>query len=132
MADRYFTLEEAQGLVGWLEESFGAMRPFVRRLSDLEKELVELRGRMGSNGGSELGGRLSRIQSELNEAIASIQRGIAAITEEGIIVRRVEDGLVDFPALREGREVHLCWRSGEAKIDYWHEVDAGIAGRQPL
>ena len=43
-------------------------------------------------------------------------------------MRRVEDGLVDFPALREGREVHLCWRSGEAKIDYWHEVDAGIAG----
>lgn len=132
MAGRYFTLEEAQGLVGWLEESFRAMKPFVRRLSDLEKELVELRGRMGSNGGSDLGARLSRIQSELNEATASIQRVIAAITEEGIIVRRVEDGLVDFPALREGREVHLCWRSGEATIDFWHEVDAGFVGRQPL
>ena len=132
MADRYFTLEEAQGLVGWLEESFSAMRPLVQKIVDSENELVELRGRMASNGGSDLGGRLSRIQSDLNEATASIQRGIAAITEEGIIVRRVEDGLVDFPALREGREVHLCWRSGETTIDYWHEVDAGFAGRQPL
>ncbi len=132
MADRYFTLEEAQGLVVWLEESFRAMRPHVRQLLELESELVELRGRVDSNGGTDLGGRLGRIQGEMNEAAASIQRGVAAITEEGIIVRRLEDGLVDFPALRDGREVYLCWRSGEAAIDYWHEVDTGFDGRQPL
>ena len=131
MADRYFTLEEAQGLVGWLEESFGHAPVRPAALGPGER----IGGATGPDGfewRQRAGGPLSRIQSELNEAIASIQRGIAAITEEGIIVRRVEDGLVDFPALREGREVHLCWRSGEAKIDYWHEVDAGIAGRQPL
>ena len=132
MADRYFTLEEAQALVHWLEESFQALRPLMRRLLELDAELGELRGRMGSNGGSDLGSRLEGIQAEVNEVTASVQRGVAAITEEGIIVRRVEDGLVDFPALREGREVYLCWRSGETRIDYWHEVDTGFSGRQPL
>ena len=47
-------------------------------------------------------------------------------------MKGVEPGLVDFPSLREGREVYLCWREGEDQIDFWHEVDAGFAGRQPL
>ncbi len=132
MADKYFTVEEAQGLIDWLEGSFQAMRPLVRQVLDLEKELAGLRDRVGSNGGSDLSGRVSRIQRDMNAAADSIRRGAAAIAERGVIVRRVEDGLVDFPTLYEGREVYLCWRSGEATIDYWHEVDAGFAGRRPL
>ena len=44
----------------------------------------------------------------------------------------VQQGLVDFPSIREGREVYLCWLEGEQEIGYWHDVDAGFAGRQPL
>ena len=51
----------------------------------------------------------------------------------GIVVRDVRSGLIDFPTVREGRIVHLCWRRGEPlRIEFWHEVDAGFAGRQPL
>ena len=55
-----------------------------------------------------------------------------AISERGILVKGIEPGLVDFPSLKDGREVYLCWREGEAQIDFWHEVDTGFPGRQPL
>ena len=49
-----------------------------------------------------------------------------------IIIRDLQRGLIDFPALRDGREVYLCWLYGEERIDFWHEFDTGFAGRQPL
>lgn len=50
----------------------------------------------------------------------------------GCIFKDFEVGLIDFPALHEGRMVYLCWRHGEARIEHWHELDAGFAGRRPL
>ena len=49
-----------------------------------------------------------------------------------IVLRDLESGLIDFPSLREGREVYLCWIDGEDEIGFWHELEAGYAGRQPL
>ncbi len=57
---------------------------------------------------------------------------IAEIDELGITVKDLDMGLIDFPCLRDGREVYLCWKLGEPGIDWWHEIDAGYAGRQPL
>ncbi len=69
-----------------------------------------------------LAGRLAgEIESCLNE-----------LEQVGCLFRGFEEGLIDFPALREGREVFLCWRHGEAEVSHWHEVDAGFPGRQPL
>jgi len=50
----------------------------------------------------------------------------------GALLKDINMGLLDFPALREGREVYLCWQYGESDIAYWHEVEAGYAGRQPI
>jgi hypothetical protein len=50
----------------------------------------------------------------------------------GVQLKRIDDGLVDFPSERDGRVVNLCWRLGEDTIAWWHELDAGFAGRQPL
>jgi hypothetical protein len=51
----------------------------------------------------------------------------------GVIVRDVRSGLIDFPSMREGRLINLCWRRGEPlEIRWWHEVSVGFAGRQPL
>jgi hypothetical protein len=49
-----------------------------------------------------------------------------------VIVRDLERGLVDFPGLREGREIYLCWEEGEPEVAHWHETDAGFSGRQDL
>ena len=54
------------------------------------------------------------------------------MADRGILLKDPDRGLVDFPVLREGREVYLCWLLGETTIEFWHDIDAGFAGRQPL
>ena len=57
---------------------------------------------------------------------------LAGLRELGLVLRDLDRGLVDFPALRNGREVYLCWEEGEEQIGYWHDLDTGYGGRQPL
>ncbi len=54
------------------------------------------------------------------------------LTDRGIVVRDIEEGLVDFPSLRDGEEIHLCWKMDEGSIGFWHYPDAGFGSRQPL
>ena len=69
---------------------------------------------------------------EAERRVQAIQQSMQRLTELGVEVKGIEDGLVDFPSLREGRLVYLCWRIGEPDILYWHELDAGFRGRQAL
>ena len=55
-----------------------------------------------------------------------------AVTAQGVIVRDAQTGLLDFPAVRDGEEIYLCWRLGEDEIGHWHSRDTGFSGRQPL
>jgi hypothetical protein len=57
---------------------------------------------------------------------------IHEILETGVQIKDINIGLLDFPTLRDGHEVYLCWKYGEGDIAFWHEVDAGFAGRQPI
>ena len=67
--------------------------------------------------------------ADLSRRIADQAREVA---ESGAIIKDLDAGLLDFLALRDGREVFLCWRLGEERIAWWHEIDAGLSGRQPL
>ena len=66
------------------------------------------------------------------EAAAEIQAGLGEIDEMSVILRDLATGLCDFPSMREGRPVYLCWRLGEDEVGWWHPRDVGVAGRQPL
>ena len=132
MPDRYFTLDEAREHVPWLAQLFADLKPLRARAQELGGETRALEQRIGSNGGSTTRDRLEQQRGLFEEVAAQINQKADAISEKGILVKGIEPGLVDFPSLREGREVYLCWREGEAQIDFWHEVDAGFAGRQPL
>ena len=68
----------------------------------------------------------------INDLVTSMSSGIRTLAEQGIEVKDLNQGLIDFPHLRRGRVVYLCWRLGEGDIAYWHELDAGFAGRQEL
>ena len=132
MPDRYFTLDEAREHVPWLAQLFADLKPLRERAQELGGETRALEQRIGSNGGSTTRDRLEQQRGLFEEVAAQINQKADAISEKGILVKGIEPGLVDFPSLREGREVYLCWREGETQIDFWHEVDAGFAGRQPL
>jgi hypothetical protein len=132
MSEKQFTLEEARELVPWLQETFDGLAPLRDRMQRLNKETDDMVDRTRSNGGSDAEERLElsrRALSEISEALAD---GLRPVLERGMVVRSADRALVDFPSMREGRQVYLCWIDGEKDIEFWHELDTGFAGRQPL
>jgi hypothetical protein len=87
-----------------------------------EWPLVE---KTAGNGGSREASRLVREFDQLDRLVHRVQ-------EAGVIFKDLNLGLIDFPAWREEHEVYLCWKYGEEQLSYWHEIDAGFAGRQPI
>lgn len=132
MASIYFTLEEAQGYVNWLEEKFGVMEPLTNKTIELKDKIQNLKNGIRSNGGGSVVEKMSNYRNELDEVFKVIDQNIQSIHGKGILIKNVEHGLVDFPSMRDGREVYLCWNAGEKEIRYWHDVNVGFSGRQPL
>lgn len=73
-----------------------------------------------------------RLQREVQELAAEIDGYVAELGELGVELKDYERGLVDFPGERDGRPVYLCWQLGEPEVRFWHELDSGYLGRQPL
>ena len=121
---RHYTLDEARAQLPWVTERLAAMRSARERLTDADARGA-LTGSSGGNGGGAHGKRVG-------EAFLELQAGAEEMAERDIVLRDLDRGLVDFPTLREGREVYLCWVNGEPDIGFWHQLDAGYAGRQEL
>lgn len=121
---RHYTLEEARAELPWVAGQLAAMRTARERLGDADARQTLAEGSAGNGGGSP--GR------QVGEAFVELQAAVAEFGRREIVLRDLDRGLIDFPALRDGREVYLCWIDGEADIAFWHELDAGYAGRQEL
>jgi hypothetical protein len=127
-----FTLEEAQALVPWLQETFDAIEPLTHQFARAKRKVQQLSVTMRSNGVVQVQEQFELAQQDLQVAEDAIVEHTDAIAERGIILRSVERGLVDFPAMRDGRIVYLCWLAGENEIKHWHDVDVGFDSRRPL
>lgn len=126
---RYFTVEEARALVPRLRGLLIALQAEKRELDQLLGELRRLAPLAFLNGH---GAQLKRIEQRVAELTRSIREKVRVIHQLGIEVKDLDMGIVDFPSLRDGREVYLCWRVDEPTVAYWHDLDAGFRGRQPL
>jgi hypothetical protein len=132
VADRYFTAEEASELLPAVRRLAQRMVRQRRKLTRALERQEQLRGVIGSNGGGIGPQEAAEAQAQVERAAEVIARAIEAIHELGALVKDVDRGLIDFPALREGEEVLLCWHLGEDEIGYWHGVDEGFGGRRQL
>lgn len=132
MLSHHFTVAEANALLPWLEEKFARMVPLRDELASSQERLIDLLRRRRSNGHSSSEEEIAGAQREVDRITRDLQRHLQEVSQRGILVRDVGRGLVDFPSIRDQREVHLCWLRGEARIQYWHETNIGFAGRQPL
>ena len=128
---RYFTRAEAEALLPRVEPLLREMQDLRAELAAHEELLAGQRAKAQGNGHSGLGDGARR-HAEIAELGERVMQRIAEIDELGITVKDLDLGLIDFPCLRDGHEVYLCWKLGEPGIDWWHEIDAGYAGRQPL
>jgi hypothetical protein len=122
--DRHFTVEQAN-------EALESVRPLLQRLRDARDLLTDeeahaaLTDAAPTNGGGESG-------TQVGEAFLEVRRLLLALQEAGLVVRDIERGLIDFPAILDGREVYLCWELGEEEVAYWHDLEGGFGGREPL
>lgn len=121
---RYFTLEQANAAVAAIRPILREMLEIRQRIIDLQPEVWPVIEKAVGNGGSQAASQATREFERIN----SLAHEIQAI---GGVIKDLNSGLVDFPAMREGREVYLCWKYGEQQIEYWHEVDSGFSSRQP-
>lgn len=111
-------------MLGHLETVLETLREARDRLTDAELHEA-LDGAAPTNGGGEPG-------REVGTAFLEVRRVLLGLEEVGIVLRDIDRGLADFPALRDGREIYLCWQRGEDRIGFWHELESGFPGRQPL
>ena len=103
-----------------------------RRMRELERTQRDLVTAIGGNGGGYAAGDLNEAQTELvglaDAAVACVDR----LDDLGVQVKDLDTGLLDFPALRDGAEVELCWQVGEEAVAHWHGIGEGFAGRKPI
>jgi len=121
---RHYTLAEANAALEWVAETIEGLRAARAGLGD-----EEAREALAESGPTNGGGEPGRVVSE---AFVELRNGLTRLQQAEIVLRDLDRGLVDFPALRDGREVYLCWLEGEDEIGYWHDLEAGYAGREPL
>jgi len=122
---KHFQLDEARALLPHLRQAFGSIHTARDQLLACEERLA----RKQNETGADLGGPAV---NNLLRAMIAIHEALSDITSRGIQVKDIDRGLVDFPHIRKGREVLLCWELEEDDIEFWHDVDTGYPGRERL
>lgn len=130
---RAFTVEEANALVPFLEETFTRIFQVWILAQGLYEKLKDRLDEENPRSAEELKDpEFARDYGKLRVLIETLRSELKTLEDLGVIVRSVENGIVDFYSVREGKPVFLCWSYGEKEISYWHEVEAGFAGRRSL
>jgi hypothetical protein len=122
---RYFTLEEAN-------TALETIRPWMEEIQSIRNNIIAHQPEAWPAIEKSAGNGGNPTLSKLVEDFDRLDKLLHQILNTGAQVKDINTGLLDFPALREGHEVYLCWKYGEDQIAFWHEIEAGFAGRQPI
>ena len=121
----YFTLSEAN-------ETLKHIRPLMDAIQEIRQKILKNQPdawpaieKSAGNGGN-------RALSNMVQDFEKLDTLVHEIQDADVLIKDINLGLLDFPALKDGREVYLCWQYGEGEIAFWHEVEAGFAGRQSI
>ena len=132
MAERYFTPEEANGLLDQVRPIAEELVAHRRAMAVTATRQARLVQRIAGNGGDFDPQEPRTLEEAFQREDQAAVRCVQQLQRLGVLVKDLDRGLVDFPALRGDEEVLLCWQVGEDEIAYWHGVDEGFAGRKPL
>ncbi|MEW6083312.1 MAG: DUF2203 domain-containing protein [Chloroflexota bacterium] len=122
---KFFTLLEANEALKTIRPLMEEVMQIRQRILANQPEIWSAVEKSAGNGGNPV---LSKMVLEFEKFDILIHK----IQDAGAQIKDINIGLLDFSAQKDGREVYLCWQHGEGDIAYWHEVDAGYAGRQPI
>src|SRR5687768_5379393 len=128
---KLFSIEEANALIPAIAEIMTRVRERKQELDRYQEQVNEIGAKARGNGHTRQSS-LRKNEADARRAADALNKAIEEVTALGIEVKDLEQGLVDFPHERDGKIVYLCWRLGEPSIGWWHEIEAGFRGRQPL
>ena len=133
VTDRYFDAADVERLIPDLTRIMERIVPAHAEAESLARALGAERQRIALAGGAVVDREAWRKAAERVDVLRRVvSDGLRAITELGGTPKDLGLGLVDFPTLRDGRVVNLCWKLGESSVRWWHGLDEGYAGRKPL
>lgn len=122
--DIHYTRDEARALLPQIREWLEGLRALGAELTQLDRRLSQL-----LEGGADVGGE---VVNTWVKQVTRIKKILGEFARRDIVIKDLERGLIDFPAIIGGREVFLCWEQDEDDIEYWHDLDTGFAGRERL
>ena len=122
---QYFTLQQANQALKVIRPLMDEVQAIRRKILANQPEAWPAIEKSAGNGGN-------RALSDMVEDFEKLDALIHQIQDIGAQIKDINTGLLDFSALKDGREVYLCWQYGEDDIQFWHEIEAGFAGRQPI
>ena len=128
---RYFTREEAEALLPQISVVLRNIQQERAAMRDHEEEFGALEIQARGNG-HHLHEKIAKLQKELIQHMQTLRNLATELDAFGCELKDPETGLIDFLSLSKGHAFYLCWQLGEERINYWHEIQAGFAGRQPL
>jgi hypothetical protein len=130
---RLFTLTEAERARQELEPFLVEAMDCRKKLSGLETDLSAVAARIMMMGGVIVPyEKLAALRLEHNQLAESLKSALNRILETGCVIKDLDLGLLDFPAVIDNQDVYLCWKLGEDRIRYYHRQDEGFSGRKPL
>ena len=132
MAERHFTPEEANALLEQVRPVAESLVAHRRAFTVSAARRARLTQRISGNGGDFDPQEPSELDEQLQREAEAVAGAVEELQALGVLVKDLDRGLVDFPALRDGEEVLLCWQVGEGEVAYWHGLEEGFAGRKPL
>ena len=130
---KFFTRDEAERVLPEVEQLLREALHLKSQYVDADELLkatvreITMRGGMSVNNE-----RMGDARQRRDSAVARLPTVIEAIQEHGCVIKDLDMGLLDFPTLYDGRAVYLCWRLGEPRIEYWHDMEEGFRGRKPI
>jgi hypothetical protein len=130
---RYFTLPDAEALLPEIEKLLNKLIEFKQEIERVEGAMGRIQQKITVTGGMiPPRAEIRSLHGRKQQAMEGLKSVVDAILETGCLLKDIDSGLVDFPTLYLGKEVYLCWKLGEQGIRFWHHVEDGFRGRQPI
>jgi hypothetical protein len=129
---RNFTPDEANAALPELRPLVEEMVAAKRALDEAQERADEVSARISGNGGGLPPAQLAEMEDDVSGRATALAQALERVQSLGVIVKDLDSGLVDFPSVRDGEDVLLCWQLGEHEVSFWHGYEDGYAGRRPI
>ena len=124
--DSYFSVNDANQILPSVIKKFNHAKKMKGDVMKIEQQLTS-----GATSAASLD-EYAMIKRKLNSLVTKFYQSIEDLENTGVVLKGLDEGLLDFPAKRFDEEIWLCWKEGETEIKFWHEKDSGFMGRKPI